>query len=204
MTGNGSTPVTLKQSHWAARRGPTVLLIVTALVLLPATAAPQSSARRPFSQDANGPERAGQAVELTRLVRDRFPRPAIDASVPPTIKYQLANAYDTAIRVLRKEPPCRTLFQQLGADGEDVLARSQYSDAGDNGYCQQGIKAFTNVGSTQIKLCRSFGELQTSSAALLLLHEALHSSGLREGPGYPNALTAREINVVVSQGCNLQ
>jgi hypothetical protein len=180
------------------------VLLTTALVLLTVPAAPQSPARQPLSQDANGPERAGQAVELTRLARERFPRPAMDASLPPLIKHQLASAYDTAIRVLRNEPSCRTLFRRLGANGEDVLARSLYSDAGDSAYCQEGVKAFTKVGSTQIRLCRGFGELQASSAAVLLLHEALHSSGLKESPAYPNALTAREINFAVSQGCNLR
>jgi len=204
--GTGSTSVSLKRSQMAAPRGPTVALIViaTALVLLPATAAPQSSARRPLSQDANSPARANQDIEVTTLARNRFPQPSMDRSMPPIVRYQLANAYDTAIRALRTEPECRTLFKQLGADGEDVLARSQYSDAGNSGNCQEAVAAFTNLGSTQIKLCRSFGELQVSNAAALLLHEALHSSGLRESPGYPNALTAREINVAVSQGCKLR
>ncbi|OFV80925.1 MAG: hypothetical protein A2Y78_13625 [Acidobacteria bacterium RBG_13_68_16] len=208
--GSGPTPVTLKPSHPAAQRGLKAVLMMTALVLLPVTAAPQSSPRgsgsdrQTLSQDANGPERAEQAIELTMLARERFPRPSMDGSVPPIMRYQLAKAYDTAIRVLRREPGCRTLFQRLGANGEDVLARSRYYAAGESRHCQEGVPAFTNVGSTQIKLCRSFGELQASSAAVLLLHEALHSSGLRESPGYPNALTAREINVVVSQGCSLQ
>jgi hypothetical protein len=202
--GSGPTPVTQKPSHPAAQRWLKAVLLTTVLALHPLTAAPQSPARQPLSQDANGPERAGQAVELTVLARERFPRPAMDASLPPIIKYQLKIAYDTAIRVLRKEPSCRTLFQKLGADGEDVLARSLYLDAGDNDYCQEGVKAFTKVGSTLIKLCRSFGELPTSSAAVLLLHEALHSGGLRESPAYPNALTTREINLAVSQGCSLQ
>jgi len=187
-----------------------VVLIVAALVLLPATAAPQSSPgasgadSQTLSQDVNGPERAWQALELTMLARGRFPRPLMDYSLPPVMRHQLARAYGIAIRVLRKEPGCRTLFQRLGADGEDVLARSRYSPAGDSGYCQEAVAGFTTVGSMQIKLCRSFSDLQASSAAVLLLHEALHSSGLRESPGYPNALTAREINVVVSQGCSLQ
>jgi hypothetical protein len=204
--GKASTSVSLKRSQMAAPRGPTVVHIVVAaaLVLLPATAAPQSSASRPLSQDANGPERAGPAVEFTVLARKRFPRPAMDASLQPIIKYQLANAFDTAIRALRTEPECRTLFKRLGSDGEDVLARSQYSDAGNSGYCEEAVAAFTNVGSMQIKLCRSFGELQASNAAALLLHEALHSSGLRESPVYPNAMTTREINVAVSQGCKLR
>lgn len=201
--GSGPTPVTLKPSHPAAQRGVKAVLLTTALMLHSVTAAPQSPARRPLSQDANGPERMELSIELNMLTRTRFPRPAMDASLPPIIKYQLGIAYDTAIRVLRKEPSCRTLFQRLGTDGEDVLARSWYSDAGDGGYCQEAVPAFTKVGSTHIKLCRSFGGLQVSAAAVLLLHEALHSGGLRESPAYPNALTSREINLAVSQGCNL-
>lgn len=202
--GSSPTPVTLKPSHPAAQRGLKTILLTTVLVLLPVAAAPQSSARRPLSQNADGPEGAGQAIELTMLARGRFPRPSMDYSVPPVMRYQLAKAYDAAIRALRREPGCRTLFRRLGADGEDVLARSRYYAAGESRYCQEGVPAFTNVGSTQIKLCRNFTELQASSATVLLLHEALHSSGLRESPGYPNALTTREINVVVSQGCSLQ
>jgi hypothetical protein len=193
-----------------APRGLKAVLTVTALVLFAATAAPQplTGGGRPdeaaFSRDPNGPERPAQAVELNMLLRERSRRPFADYSVSPTMRYQLGIAHAIAIRALRREAGCRTLFLDLGTDGEAILAHTWYSDAGNSRYCQQGVPAFTNVGSTRIKLCRSFGDLEASSAAVLLLHEALHSSGLRESPAYPNALTAKEITSVVSQGCKLQ
>lgn len=113
-------------------------------------------------------------------------------------------AYDTAIGVLRREPTCRALFQRLGADGEAVLRRTQYHDGEESRNCEGDVRAFTSVGSPLIKVCHGFAELQASSAALLLLHEALHTSGLPESPGYPNAMSANEISAVVSVACKLQ
>jgi hypothetical protein len=207
---DGSTAVSQKPIRWAAYRGLKAILMVPVLVLFPATAATQSfpGGARPdiqaFSQDSNGPERPGQALELTMLSREHSRRPLADYSVSPVMRYQLNIAYTIAISVLRKEPGCRALFLPLGTNGEAVLASTQYYDAGNNHNCQEGVPAFTTVRSTKIKLFRSFSYLQPSSAAVLLLHEALHSSGLRESPAYPNALTAKEITSVVSQGCNLQ
>jgi hypothetical protein len=191
------------------RRRLTALLMTAAFVLVPATATPQLSAggpeahKRALSPDANGATRPGEAIELTMLLRERGRRPLIDAAVPPVVRYRLSAAYEIALGELRNRPACGSLFRQLGADGEAVLARSQYYDAGETGYCGERVRAFTRVGSTQIRLCRSFGDLQPWSAALLLIHEALHASGLRESPAYPNAMTADEINAAVSQACNL-
>lgn len=206
---DGSTAVSRKPMRRASR-GLKASLIVTALLLVAGIAAPQPLTRvarpdkGPLSPDPNGSERPGQAVELAMLSRGHPLRPFAAYSLSPAMRYQLGIAHDIAISALRREPSCRNLFQRLGADGEAVLARSQYFDAENSPYCQEGVPAFTDVGSAQIKLCGRFGTLQASSAALLLLHEALHSSGLRESPTYPNALTAREINVVVSQGCYLR
>ncbi len=206
---DGSKAVSRKPMRRASR-GLKGFLMVTALVLVAGTAAPQplTSGGRPdkgpLSPDPNSSETPGQAVELTMLLREHSRRPFAAYSLSPAMRYQLGIANGIAISALRREPSCRTLFQRLGADGEAVLARSQYFDAENSHYCQEGVPAFTDLGSARIKLCGRFGTLQASSAALLLLHEALHSSGLRESPTYPNALTAREINVVVSQGCKLQ
>jgi hypothetical protein len=185
------------------------LLMTAALVLVPATAIAQVSAggaeahKRALSPDANGASRPEEAIEFTLLLRERRRQPFIDAAVPPPIRYRLSTAYEIAVAQLRSRPACGSLFRQLGADGEAVLARSRYYDAGETGYCRERVRALTSVGSTRIRLCRSFGDLQPWAAALLLIHEALHASGLRESPAYANAMTADEINAAVSQACNL-
>jgi hypothetical protein len=198
-----------KRVPQATRRRLRVLLMTAALVLVPAPATPQLSARgaeahkRALSPDANGASRPGEAIELTMLLRERRRRPFIDAGVPPLVRYRLSAAYRIALGRLRSRPACGSLFRQLGADGEAALARSRYHDAGETRYCGARVRAFTRVGSARIQLCRSFSDLNPSAAALLLIHEALHSSGLRESPAYANAMTADEINAAVSQACNL-
>ncbi len=187
-----------------------VVAVLLAFTLFPSPAAPQSevvqrgSERRAMLREANGPGVPGRAPEFAMLAPEPFRRPSADYSVTPKEKYQLAIAFNIAIGVLRTEPACRALFQPLGCDGEAILARTVYSDGGSSFTCQTGVPAYTTVRSTTVKLCHNFAYLRPSGAAVLLLHEALHSSGLRESPGYANAPTANEISSAVREGCKLQ
>ncbi len=207
---SGRSPAnSLKPLRCHAHRVPAVPVVAAVLILWAATGGAQAGAvgqgpdRRGFTQDANGPQAPGPPFELAVLSRMRPPGPAMEQSVPPAMRYQLRVAYETALRALRREAGCRALFQRLGANGEAMLARSVYSCAGENRRCEERVAAFTTVGSTRIRLCHGFQALPIPSAAVLLLHEALHSAGLLESPPHANAMTAHEISTLVSQGCSL-
>lgn len=200
-----------KQRRFLRRAVPGLLLALSLLGFTTTPGMSQPAAvggspdRQRLAPDASEPARPDQELQLVMLNHGRRRGPQVDDSLPPVLKYQLGNAYHTAVKVLRKEAACRALFDPFGRDGETVLARTWYVDAGDgNRTCATGVPAFTTVGGTNIKLCRNFGHLKPATAAALLLHEALHSSGLQESPAYPDAMTAAGITAVVRKGCKLE
>ncbi|MDA8016158.1 MAG: hypothetical protein MPN21_01820 [Thermoanaerobaculia bacterium] len=118
----------------------------------------------------------------------------------------LAGAFRIAVSRLRLHPSCRALFEELGADGEELLAGSLYVRAGshhETQICGRRVAAFTAIGSPVTRLCRNFRRLDAEQAALILLHEALHFAGLPEAPHEPEAPTSQEINQLVAAGCGL-
>ena len=50
-------------------------------------------------------------------------------------------------------------------------------------------------------LCKRFASLGTMQAATLIIHEALHYSGMSEWPKDPQGLEPREINNMVKKAC---
>ncbi len=205
-TSRATGPGTQRRKPLRAMPRLLLALFILGLTGAPGMAEPAGGGpdRQRLSPDASEPATPDRELQLLMLNHRVRRGPQVGDSLPPALKYQLGNAYRTAIGVLHKKATCRALFEPFGRDGEAVLATSWYVDAGDgNRTCATGAPAFTTVGGTNVKLCRSFGYLSPSTAAALLLHEALHSSGLRESPGYPGAMTAAEITGAVREGCNL-
>jgi hypothetical protein len=179
-----------------------------AVVAAPSHAQPVGADRGPDVQSlapgGDALDRRGETLDVVMRMHRRSSQPLADDSVSPGLRFQLGIAYSLAMHALRTQAGCRGLFETLGRNGEAVLAGSRYLEAGNSTTCLEGVAAFTTVGATKIKLCHNFGLLQPSTAAVLLLHEALHSSGLRERPGYPGAPSAPEISAVVRGACRLQ
>ncbi len=202
----GTEPGTQRRNPLRAMPRLLLALFILGLTGAPGMAEPAGDGpdRQRLAPDASEPATPDRELQLLMLNHSGRREPRLDQSLSPLLKYQLSGAYRTAVGVLRKEAACRALFEPFGRDGEAVLARSRFVDAGDGDRtCATGAPAFTTVGGTNIKLCRSFGYLSPSTAAALLLHEALHSSGLRESPAYPGAMTAGGITAVVRAGCKL-
>jgi len=121
------------------------------------------------------------------------------------LRRDLAGAVELAVRKLREEAPCRRLFEELGADGEVALARTLYYAAPvdqEKGFCRRA-SATTMVGARQTWVCRSFRGLAPNRAAAIVLHEALHQSGMSERPLDRHALDSSEINRLVQKSCSL-
>jgi hypothetical protein len=107
---------------------------------------------------------------------------------------------------VQRLPTCRALFERLGADGVEKLTTTLYYAATnrlENSACTSGCVALTMVKSPQTRLCRAFRKLSTEWAAMLLIHEALHSAGMGEKPHDPSGMTSREINLLVLRSCDL-
>jgi len=122
------------------------------------------------------------------------------------VRRQLSLAFHFAQEKIQVHPGCSALFRRFGVDGVEVLARVRFDAATfekNVSVCKHGVAAYTAVGTGQIRLCPGFAVLSVPGAALILIHEALHSAGLSEKPADPNGLTPQQINRLVEVGCSL-
>ena len=121
------------------------------------------------------------------------------------VRRQLSLAFRLAQESIQSNPACSALFGSFGTDGRELLAAVEFNGAlfekvGDT--CgRNGVAAFTEVKSKRIRLCPGFAVLSVPAAALILIHEVLHSAGLSEKPLDPNGLTPQEINRLVAVSC---
>ena len=123
----------------------------------------------------------------------------------PRVQHKLTAAHLLAARRIHESGPCRALFEELGADGLEVLGASLYYGATlrqEQRTCP-GSSAFTSVGARVTRLCRSFGTLSDRRATVVLIHEALHQAGLSERPLDPSAPDPSGIDRRVSRSCGL-
>jgi hypothetical protein len=123
------------------------------------------------------------------------------------VRYRLVTGYETALRRVREYEACHGLFAELGADPVQMLSSTIYLPARHDWeleVCSNwGVVAHTFVGEPQTRLCERFGRLDRFTAAMLLIHEALHHAGLGERPVDPNGPTSRQISRMVVRSCGL-
>jgi len=182
----------LPRAGWAA--------VLAAASVMSGQAARAGSAAGPASTSVAVARVAGVARDGAAI------RPAVLDNLADAVRRQLFLAFSVAQRRLHDSATCRELFTGLGADGLATLARARYgAGAFDvvHGRCPGGAAAVTAVRSAEVRLCPGFAVLKTTDAAVILLHEALHSAGLGEKPPDPAALTAPEINRLVRTSCGL-
>jgi len=118
----------------------------------------------------------------------------------------LFTGFSVALERVRDLASCSALFDPLDTSGVEMITNSFYiepSVAEKRELCTGGVTAFTQVGSRVTRLCPSFGDVDRQTAALLLIHEALHSAGMPESPSTAGALTPMEINNLVKKACGL-
>jgi len=130
--------------------------------------------------------------------------PTVGGRIPHyLVNRQLASSYLDALRRVYRIQSCQDLFEQLGADGIDVLGNTTYTLASSDRAQQicDRAEAFTTVGGSIVWLCGTFGWLPPREATIVLIHEALHNAGLREQPHYPDGPTGNEIDQMVEQQC---
>lgn len=146
-----------------------------------------------------------RAVAAKATLRQRTD-PLVSPTVPFAVARKLEQAYSLALARVEGVPSCRSMFARLGADGVETLSRILYLPAcraNESRICGRSTRAFTEVGSSIVKLCQEFERLSEDQAAVILLHEALHTAGLSERPRDPDAMSPAEINAMVERSCGL-
>lgn len=112
----------------------------------------------------------------------------------------------TATNKLNNTPDCEKMYDDLGANGPNVLSRTTYRDGTGSAACNShpSAAAVTQPGSFTVLLCgTNFTNLSASGAAVVVIHEGLHSAGLNENPPDPSAMTSDQINQMVMSKCGL-
>jgi hypothetical protein len=178
------------------RRSQTTRRLVMIILTLGPFAAMSAGANDTFSLDRQ-PSKVKKARSSAR-------KPQIQRSMDPDDSFALKFAYKGAIKKVEKDEACRALFDELALDGLEAMARSRYEPAlkgSEKRRCAAGVAAYTAVGSIRVVICSHFHTLDRRTKAAVLIHEALHTAGLREAPVDPDAMTAAEIEAMVEEAC---
>ncbi len=154
------------------------------------------------AQAAAGADR-GNVIQARRTLTAHG---MVRGNLPVPVRRQLTLASRLARDSIRTNPACSALFRRFGADGLELLKRVEFEaiafEMAGNTCDRGGVPAFTEVRGGRITLCPGFGVLSVPAAAVILIHELLHTAGMSEKPVDPNGLTPREINRLVVTSCS--
>jgi hypothetical protein len=140
--------------------------------------------------------------------------PWIHHKMAPDIRAKLEAGFDIAVERVRDVAACGDLFTHLGADGLDMLKSGLYfqvasyrheivvcgRDPASNSSIAS-VLAYTKVGGTPTWICRNFARVSDETAAVTVIHEALHHAGLNEKPHDRMAMSSVEITEMVRSAC---
>ena len=119
-----------------------------------------------------------------------------------------------AVERVREIPACAGLFARLGADPVDTLTTGLYLPP--HSYLHEIVVcgrdpisdsrgaenlSYTVVGGSPTWICRNFARVSNETAAITVIHEALHHAGMTEWPSDRLAMTSEEITRMVKKAC---
>ena len=162
-----------------------------------------------------GAPAAVEAVAVTVAAGDQEPiKPWIHRSMPNRVSARLEAGFELAVDRVREVESCGDLFTRLGADGLETLKTGLYFPV--DSYHRE-IKmcgrnpsstsqsahnlAYTSLGAAPTWICRNFAQVSTETAAVAVIHEALHHAGLTERPLDRMAMSSIEITEMVKTAC---
>ena len=134
--------------------------------------------------------------------------PWIHTRMDDGLRSSVEAGYEIATRRVQDVGSCSDLFAELGVDGRETLASALYwpvfSHRDAKELCGGRNLAFTVVGSPMTFICSDFERLSDQDAAKIIIHEALHTAGLKERPQYRGhgVMTSREITAMVAKNCH--
>jgi len=144
-------------------------------------------------------------VDSTSTVALGSIEPWIHPSMPSLLEKKLRAGFDIALQRVTEVQSCSDLFAKLRADGVETLKTGLYfpaSPARETSVCRRSM-AQTFVGDAPTWICRRMESSSDEKAAMVIIHEALHHSGLTEKPRDRRAMSSGAINVMVSKDCDL-
>jgi hypothetical protein len=114
-------------------------------------------------------------------------------------------AFEIAAQRVQEVETCSDLFTELGVDAMETRDRAVYmpvfSSQKVQKVCGRNL-AYTFVGAPSTFICPKFERVSDQHAAMVLIHEALHTAGLEEAPTTPGAKTSQQINSMVAKSCH--
>jgi hypothetical protein len=141
--------------------------------------------------------------------------PWIHPDMPKRVRTTLEAGFELAVQRVRNVESCSALFESLGADPLETLGtglyfpvdsyRREVEVCGRNAAASsRGAEnlAYTKVGAAPTWICRHFSRVSTETAAVAVIHEALHHAGLTEWPHDRTAMTSLEITRMVERECD--
>lgn len=158
------------------------------------------------------------AVAVTGSLGSNPPvEPWIHPKMEPCVRARLEAGFSLAIDRVRKNQACADLFARLGKDGIEILKAGLYlpvhshrhevvvcgRDPSTNSWGAKTL-AYTKVGGTPTWICRHFSRVSTETAAVAVIHEALHQAGLGEWPHDRIAMSSIEITEMVTTECGFE
>lgn len=134
--------------------------------------------------------------------------PWIHTRMNDGLRERIAVGFEIATNRVQEVETCSDLFVELGVNAMETLDGTlympvfTYRDA--KKVCGGRNLAFTFVGSPMTFICADFERLSDQDAAKIIIHEALHTAGLKESPQYRGrgVKTSREINSMVAKSCH--
>jgi len=155
------------------------------------------------------------AVAVSVVVGDEDPvKPWIHTSMPKRVSARLEAGFELAVERVREVESCGDLFAELGADPLETLTSGLYlpvdsyrrevevcgRNSGTNSKGAENL-AYTTVGGAPTWICRQFARVSNETAAVAVIHEALHHAGLTERPHDRMAMSSIEITRMVKRAC---
>lgn len=144
-------------------------------------------------------------------------KPWIHHKMDPDVRARLEAGFDLAVERVRDLEACAELFSRLGTDGIEVLKTGLYlpvptyhheivlcgRDPAANSLGAKHL-AYAKVGGAPTWICRQFSLVTTKTAAVAVIHEALHHAGLPERPHDRLAMSSQEITEMVENSCGFR
>lgn len=155
------------------------------------------------------------AVAVSGVIGIEDPvKPWIHPSMPKRVSARLEAGFELAVERVREVESCGDLFAELGADPLETLTSGLYLPVDsyrreaevcgrNSATSSKGAEnlAYTNVGGAPTWICRHFARVSTETAAVAVIHEALHHAGLTEKPHDRMAMSSIEITRMVKRAC---